>query len=328
MPDPIVVQIIDEYRRNLLDRESRQFENMTQQWLKVERALDGQVSALAFELDRMRSKGETVNEWRIQRLDRYKSLLAQAQGEVGRYAQYANDVITEGQLQSGAAGAELAQMVLKSMGVRGAFDLLPIEAIEAMAGLTGDGSPLLDLLKESWPDAAQGMTDKLMRAIAMGQNPRVTARQMMDGLANGLNRMLTIARTEQLRSYRSASLEQYRRSGLVTKYKRIAARQTRTCLACLMLDGKEYELEESFSDHPNGRCALVPIVKGMPVIKWTEGPEWFAGLSETEQRGIMGPAKYNAWKAGKVELGDLITTHTNETWGDSPAIKSNRGLGI
>jgi len=328
MPDPIVVQIIDEYRRELLNRESAQFENMTTRWLQIERALEGQVSALAFEIDRMRAAGETVTEWRVQRLDRYQSLLAQAQREMGRYSQYANDVITEGQRQYGATGAELARMALDAMGIRGGFDMLPIEAIEAMAGLTADGSPLLDLLRKAWPEAAASMTDKLMQAIAAGQNPRVTARKMFDGLADGLNRMLVIARTEQLRAYRTAQREQYKRSGVVTQYKRIAARQMRTCLACLLADGKVYELEEDFVEHPSGRCALVPITRGLPEVKWQQGRDWFGKLSEADQRAMMGPAKYEAWKSGRISLDDLTTTHHNETWGDSPAIKSNKELGI
>ena len=317
MPDPIVVQIINEYRRNLLDRESAQFENMTRQWLKVEGALDGQMSALAFEIDRMRTAGEPVNEWRIQRLDQYQSLLAQAQGDVGRYTQYANGVIAEAQMQYGAAGAEAAQTVLRTMGVRGAFDILPTEAIEAMAGLASDGSPLLDLLRESWPEAADGLTDKLIRATAMGQNPRVTARLMKDGLANGLNRMLTIARTEQLRAYKETTRSQYQRSGLVTKYRRIAARQDRTCAGCLMADGFEYDLEVAFESHPNCRCTLIPVVKGMPEIQWQKGQDWFMSRGEDEQRSILGAGKFNAWKAGKFELADLVKVSHDDTWGDA-----------
>lgn len=328
MPDPIVVQIIDEYRRNLLMRESVQFENMTGRWLQIERALEGQVSALAFEIDRMRAAGEQVNEWRVQRLDRYRSLLSQAQREMGQYTQYANDAIIAGQIQYGTAGAEAAQMVLRTMGVRGAFDTLPIEAIEAMAGLASDGSPLLDLLTLAWPDAAAGMTDKLLWAVAHGQNPRQTARQMFDGMADGLNRMLTIARTEQLRAYREATREQYKRSGVVMQYKRIAARQTRTCFACLMEDGRVYELDESFVEHVSGRCSLVPIVKGLPEVEWTKGREFFNGLSDADQRAMLGPSKYNAWKAGKIGLDDMIGTHRDDTWGNSPKVKSNKDLGI
>jgi hypothetical protein len=65
----------------------------------------------------------------------------------------------------GSAGAEQAQMALDAMyaaaGLHGAFDLLPIEAIEAMAGLTGDGSPLRDLLEKAWPEVVSVISDPL-----------------------------------------------------------------------------------------------------------------------------------------------------------------------
>jgi hypothetical protein len=330
LPDPVVVQIIGEYRKNLLEQESAQFEDMTAQWRKIERALEGQVDALAFEIDRMRAAGEDVGEWRLQRLARYQALLAQAEEELRKYLGYAEDSITRAQVQSGTAGAEQAQMVLDAMyssaKIYSSFDLLPIEAIESMAGLTGDGSPLRDLLAQAWPEAAASMTDKLIWAITHGMNPRETARKMFDGLADGLNRLLTIARTEQLRAYREATRQQYLKSGVVTKYKRIAARQTRTCLACLLADGKEYDLETSFQDHPNGRCALVPIVANLPEIKWQSGKDWFGNLSEAQQRGMMGGAKFEAWQRGQIQLSDLVKTHRNETWGDSLAVKSDKEL--
>jgi hypothetical protein len=327
-----VIQVIGEYRRNLLERESAQFESMTRRWMQIERELEGQVYALTFEIDRMRAAGEDVSELRLQRLERYQSLLAQAEAELARYAGYANDSITRGQMQSGTAGSEQAQMVLdliyRDADIRASFDLLPIEAIESMAGLAGDGSPLRDLLAQAWPQAAASMTDKLIWAIAHGQSPRQTARQMFDGLADGLNRMLTIARTEQLRAYREATRQQYLRSGVVMKYKRIAARQTRTCLACLLSDGQEYDLETSFQDHPNGRCALVPVVAGLPEITWLSGKDWFGNLSEDQQRGMMGAGKFEAWKAGRIGLDDLVKVHQNETWGDSLVVKSGKELGI
>jgi len=334
MPDePGVIRVINAFRDALLRREEAQMLDMVAHWLLVENALEGQITALALDIDRRRVAGETIKPWRLAELERYRSLLAQAQGELVQYTRYADVLITEQQVRWGNDGAEHALTTLDALYrdsgvVRAAFDILPTEVIESMAGLTASGSPLRNLLAQAWPDAVDGLTQALVEAIAKGQNPRVTARMMANGLAGGLQRCLVLARTEQLRVYREATRQQYIKSGVVTRYKRIAAKQGRTCLACILSDGKVYELESAFEEHPCGRCALVPIVEDLPEVTWTNGRDWFSGLKADEQQAIMGKQLFTAWKAGKVEFDNMVKTHQDETWGNSLVSKSLKEMGL
>jgi len=148
-----------------------------------------------------------------------------------------------------------------------AFTRLAPSAVEGMVGMMGDGTPLRQHLQGVYGDAARGMSKYLVRAVTQGLNPRETARQMRKGLGIGLDRALTIARTEQLRVYRESQRLTYQASGVVEGYQRISAKSRRTCLGCLLADGQVYPLSVPFEDHVAGRC-LSPgtVVSGAPVV--------------------------------------------------------------
>src|SRR5690606_14899995 len=115
-------------------------------------------------------------------------------------------------------GVAHAENAITVQGVTAGFNRLPVEAVELMAGLAGNGSPLRQLLAQSWPLAADGLTNELVTGMALGYNPRKVARLMAQGATGSLDRMMVIARTEQLRVYRTANVSSYRASGVVTSY--------------------------------------------------------------------------------------------------------------
>ena len=45
------------------------------------------------------------------------------------------------------------------------------------------------------------------------------------------------------------------------------------------------------------------------------GSEWFAGLSATRQRNMMGHAAYEAWQDGAIELSQLSAIRNNKIYG-------------
>lgn len=322
MPDPLVVVVMREHKARLLALEQAQMVTMARRWLTVEDALEAAIINLADQIADLQAAGETVSPSRIFQLGRYRSLLAQAEREVKRYVNYADELIADTQADWGllALDQSVEAITASYVGagvVPAAFDILPVGAIEDMIGLAGDGSPLKKLLDKSWPEAAQGLTNELIRATAIGQNPRETARRMQDGLTHGLNRMLNIARSEQLRVYREAGRQNYQESGVVSGYKRLAAHDDRVCPACLFADGRHYELDEPLDEHASGRCAQVPEVKGLPAVTWKNGLSWFADQDASTQRSILGPGRYDAWQDGAFKLGDLVSEREDDTWGSS-----------
>ena len=322
MPDtPTVVLLALQHKVELLLQEQGQMDDMARRWLGVESALEAQMTALAEELARMRDAGKSIEAWRLFELERYRTLLSQAESQVVGYSRYAGKLIAGRQEELAGLGIEHAAEAIRMsyLGAGGRvgsyFNVLPVDAIEQMIGFAGDGSPLNALLRGSWPDAVDGLTQALVDGTALGRNPREVAREMRDGLSQGLDRMLTIARTEQLRTYREAARSQYQESGLVHSYKRLAALDA--CIACTALDGEAYDVGEELEVHPNCRCASVPIVEGLPEIEYQTGADRFAELSEDEQRSRMGDGAYELYAAGQIGLSDFAVHSESADWGPS-----------
>jgi SPP1 gp7 family putative phage head morphogenesis protein len=328
MPEPAVVQVMNGFRRDLLNREATQQARMVAQWRQVERGLIEQVERFT---ERVAQDGLTAGQIRSRQfqLDRYAELLRQARTELNKYVEVVTPQITAEQRVYAARGIQQASAGIRVAvaGARITFDVLPVMAIENLVGLAGDGSPLRNLLQSSYGAGAQGMLDTLIQSVATGRNPKVTARMMVrEGLSQSLSRMMLTARTEQLRVFRESSRQQYRNSGVVEGYRRLATKSSRTCVACLIADGELLELDEVLATHPGCRCTSVPIVTGFAPVQWEKGADWLQKQPEHVQRKIMGPGRFQGWKDGAFSLGDMVTKRSNSTWGDSLQPSSLRDL--
>jgi SPP1 gp7 family putative phage head morphogenesis protein len=279
----------------------------------------------------MRERGEEPTTGQIWRIERMRSIQAQTEQEMARFAQFADSTITAGQREAIVAGERNAHDLLTASFPRGAgidisFAAMPRSAVEAMVGTLADGSPLMELLSAAVADSAQGFADTMVTGLAAGWNPRRLARELRSTFGMGLTRSMRIARTEQLRAYRTASDEQYRRSGVVVEKERMAAADDRTCMACVLLDGKRYPIDEAMDDHVQGRCVFVPITRTYaemgidapePDFTREKGIDWFQRQDEATQRRMMGDAKWEAWQAGQFKLEDIPKLTENRTWGDA-----------
>lgn len=330
MPDPAVIVAMREFKAGLLAREGVQMREMARRWLQVENALDAQIVALSDEFARRKESGETISQAALYRLQRARRLRAQIRDEFERYVQYADGTLARYQEGSGTLGIEHAAQAIELTywegGQVGAyFDRLPISAVQNVVGIAGDGKPLGDLLRRRMIRDEDGtelagvwdrLTQTLIEGTALGRNPREVARLMRDDVAGGLNKALVIARTEGLRPYREMSRSQYEASGVVEGQKRLAAHDDSVCGACLADEGTLYGIHAVISDHPQGRCTGVPVVKGMPEVTWTGGEQWFGQQPESVQRSILGNGRYEAWRERQFRFSDLVTRTSNAVWGE------------
>ena len=107
------------------------------------------------------------------------------------------------------------------------------------------------------------------------------------------------------------------------------------CPACIALHGTEVPVGVEISDHYNGRCDAIYIPPGgeMPsymqsmstpgnrnFVPFQNGEDWFAGLSESQQRQILGPGKFEIYRSG-TPLSEFWHTHTDSVFGDMPGVK-------
>lgn len=322
MPESLVVSTLRKFQNRLSMKESDLMDEMGLRWLRVERSLDAEITALAYEMERRAAAGEIITEAMIRRSARYATLQRQMLVEIRKYNVDAVDTITVAQEDYATLGISASQSaIIASFNAPSAEDAqqwtrINTKAVESMFGFAGDGSPLSMLLVKDYGEASDGLLNALVDGLARGYGPEKIARLMSDGMGMGLDRALLIARTETLRAYRTGSTEQYRQSGVVTGFKRLVNKET-ACLGCLLLDGEHFDVEGELDDHPNGKCSCVPEVAGVDSPSWEFGADWFENQPESFQRELMGNEKFELWQSG-IDLARFATHTHSTTWGSSP----------
>ena len=92
----------------------------------------------------------------------------------------------------------------------------------------------------------------------------------------------------------------------------------------------DLQVEEDESYTANGfvvhNCAMIPLPDGFPEPKFQKGEAWFKSLGAADQRKILGPGRYDAWREGKFQFSQLATIRQNETWGPSAQVTPLREL--
>ena len=227
-------------------------------------------------------------------------------------------------------------------------------AIEALIGATQQGSALDRLFRQIREDGAKAAEDALVQGIVLGYNPRKIAPLIRDALGVQLNRALTISRTEVMRAQRVATAENYKQNADVVKGWRWQAALTgNTCPVCISLHGSEHPITEVQKGHINCRCTSVAITKSWEELgaeygvdfsgvekagpsfadvakkygitpeqqrtyanRKLSGEAYFRSLSAEEQRAILGPSKWLAWKDGKFGFDALSRKTYSAVWGE------------
>ena len=276
-----IEQVVREYRAALLREELRHMEEMAEVWARMSKGLMKDIEGLSAEVAELAKTGEKIPIGKVHKLDSYKRTLAQVQEQSLAFADYTAGKVGSLQEAYGALGlAEVVSVVelayLNATGDTLAVGMLSdLEAVEALkAGFAADGSPLRELMLQKYPEMLDQIEDVLESGLLRGLSPKEIAKRLSAATEIPLGNALRLARTETLRAYREATRATYEDSGVVTEYKRMATKDSRTCMACIVLDGKVYPVKQSMGDHPNGRCSMVPIVGGLEP-EWQSGVDWF-----------------------------------------------------
>lgn len=85
------------------------------------------------------------------------------------------------------------------------------------------------------------------------------------------------------------------------------------------MDGTFHALEEHLDDHPNGRCAMVPVLKGEEGAGpgWETGAEWLARQGPEVQEKVLGRAGAAAYRAGAVQIEEYVGQRRSREWGST-----------
>lgn len=279
--------------------------------------------------------GEPVTQTWLLTEARYEALLEQirAGGELaGTKAATATGTAQAGAVETAAAAA--ARWTAKSVGVGTvkqlaqvtgiSWNALPADALKAVVGLAGDGSPLLDLFRSVSSDRADQVRDTLLAGIGRGASAREIATELQQISDVSAARARTIARTEVNRAARSATIDSYAQNPtLVSGWVWLSSADLRTCPACWAMHGTEHPLSEEFGSHPACRCCACPSLVDIrssadqPDVrpKFEAGADKFADLDEADQKTILGPKMYGEFAAGRVSLADTVHITADPRWG-------------
>jgi SPP1 gp7 family putative phage head morphogenesis protein len=339
---------INDFRSRLMQHEASAVASLEDAYGAVLVAIRPELDALYQQITDKLNAGEAIPpSWLYERL-RLENLTLLIQGQIDQYGSMA--LMHTRQLQHfgvnlGMQAAVQLLDAIKPVGINWTWGTPSSVAIERLVGATQAGSPLADLFAGFGQEAATLVSHVLVAGVSLGAGPRELAPQVQRALGVSRNRALTITRDVSLNSYRGANLETFRANrDVVTKYRRTAALSPRTCAVCIALDGTIYDLDEDFAIHPNDRCVPVPITRPWseilaplgidtshipetnPAHSLPTGADWFAKQPEKVQRVVLGNGKYEAWKAGKFQLSDVVKRTFNKDWGHSIQEKSLKAL--
>lgn len=294
----------------------------------------GVVRNLSYDLDRVTSmiaeaqaNGETVNPDWLRRQDRYIRLMWQAEREYERFAGEGMRLIEYGRVRAIRGGAAEAWELLEASGIEATFGAnINTAAVEnALAATTR--APLQASLAQYGTDGAQTIRSGLLDGMARGLSPRQMVRNIERQLTGPYNRarLDTLVRTESMRGFRAGLNETYASMAhLIAGYRWVAAKSSRTCLACLGMDGR-VQSKPWNRFHPCCRCLSSPIPRGVTLPAYESGEDWLRRQSPAVQRRMM-PSEdaYTAWAEGKVGLREFVGVRHDRTWGASVQQKSGR----
>jgi|GEM_PF-2177501 len=340
---------VKQFRRELLDGNTDAVNKLADAYGKTWAKLKTDLDNITAKYWAARNAGEEISpSWLFQQ-ERYAALMRQCETELRRLAQLSSGTTADEQLRAiGLASEYSYQLTLTALGnappgLSVNWHRLPKETMINMVGKLSDGSPLAELMQRYGDEASKGISDALTVGIATGQNPRRIAALCRAAFGKGLDNILAICRTETLRSYRTTSLESYRaNSHVVDGWIWHSALGKYTCAACWSKHGSFHTLDEELNDHVCGRCARIPKTKSwqelfpnvdLSGIKETSvnivsGADEFGWLPDETQRFILGKTKYEAYKAGILDIRDIAGIQKSEVWGNAVRIRNLDELGL
>jgi hypothetical protein len=348
-PDAIAASI--KFRNRLAKEEAASFARMSRLYVRIITVLSDEIQNLAADIAAETVAAETVTvsrdgttlivDKRKIELARLRRILNQIEAQVTRFGGTVQSEVALAQALGVDLGAEDALNLMElslpdlppevSQAVTSSFARLPAEAIEAAAGLLAEESPLTAKLSRDFGRAVRDQVERhLLEGIAAGRNPRVIARRLAKNLEDsagaGLRWAMTTVRTAQIKSYQTANHMTYMaNSEIVPTWIWHAQLDSRTCMSCISQHGSEHPYTERLNDHHNGRCAPIPkaityadlgLDIKSPEVETQTGEEWFKKQPAKVQREMMGPGKYEAWKAGEFEFEELSQPYEDDVYGE------------
>jgi SPP1 gp7 family putative phage head morphogenesis protein len=314
---PNIYDVTEDYQAQLLSQDREAQSMLGRAYMRALEEIQTRVADLSSKLlDAELSDQSAKVSWLYER-ERLTVLGMQIKDVLARYNLQATSTVVYNQLMSqDLAQQAFLDQIRTASGIHISLSDLPEAAISQQVGFLSDGSPLSELLDSMGTDLSYKIRDALVSSVATGINPRQLAYNIRRVAGGNLARILTIARTETMRSYRESSYQSYQQhADILGGWKWKSALQLRTCAVCWAMHGTVHPLSERFASHPNCRCTMIPMVKGFPDIPRATGEQAFNDLDPQSKRKVLGDAKYEKYRTGQIRLSDLVEVGRSPKWG-------------
>ena len=315
-PESEILRVTRQFRAALERQDAAALKRLTQSYQQLYSRLKDKIDLLAIAIGE-----EEPTAAQLVKMVRYKALIRQVEAELTDFQVILRNEI--GNVTNDAvrfAGRDVYRALRAAgnqYGVELGFNRLPAEAIRTLLGFLQPDSPLYTRIGKLAEANAEYVREKLLEGIGLGYNPRKVAALIRDSLGGGLTDALRMTRTAQLWSYREATRANYlANSDVIEGWIWWAHLEGDPCMACIAEHGSFHDLSETLDDHYNGRCTQIPAVKGFPSPVTQTGEDWFGNLDEAKQKELMEESKYEAWREGKFEFGQLAGKHEDSVYGN------------
>lgn len=302
---------------------------LTAAWATSWASVAGELEAVLLEL----AEDGDVPGWRIEKSRRAQQGLAAAGRALEDLAELTGTTISDDAARALGLGVDGELAMIGAQLPPGHSGVVRVDdaQISAMLGRTTQ-----QITAVSWPISAETLAavqSELARGMIVGDNPREAARRMMAAtegrFTGGLTRALNISSTELLDAMRMAqhATDQVN-ADVLAGWTWLSHLDSATCISCISRHGSEYPIEEPGPlDHQRGRCARGPRTKSWadlgfpnipePDLGLQDAGEWFDGLTDVEQRSMLGVRGYEQWQAGTFPMDQWSTRRSTDGWRDS-----------
>ena len=298
-----------QFRAQLQRLDAAALQQLIAAYAPIRRDMDLSIDSLLMDIELMQSPTAV----RVRRSDRYKKLIDSLGDRLTEFSLFLLVAMRGASGQGSQLGALNGAQMLGGLGLRPAT--VNYRAIEALAAFLDPSGPLYKRIQVLAPFTVQRVSDAILDGVSLGQNPAVIALGINRALGVGLTDSLRMTRTVQIYSYRYANHATYMANDIATWTWFSRLDPARTCMSCVQMHGTVHSAAETLNDHHSGLCIPIPNVANVNLVG-APGEDWFNQQNAATQAQMMGPGKYDAWKAGKLDFGNLSTTHNDPVYGE------------
>lgn len=282
-----------------------------------------QVDALSEQMKALQDAGKLTKE-AVKSSAAYRNLVSSASEQISEYSAYLRTEIRTAAADSAALGMKnevsllaVALGVALGVPVKESIIKRPNEkAMDFLSAYLDPSGALYEKIDALSDYHADKIASLILDEVAQGKNPLTVAKDITDQYGMALSDSMRMCRTTQLYAYRQANAAtQLENADVLDGCVWFAELDGDTCSSCMALHGQVFPVGTVCDDHHNGRCVMLPLIKGEanPVEK--SGLDWYNEQPEDVQKGILGEGKWQALNDGKFEFSQLSTTYENDVFG-------------